>query len=359
MTIEGAYSRFAHLETVYLGCLARRTLVMRNVRAVVEAAARQADLVLPRPPRPLAGADRRRLGRARRGRDRRLDRRAGVLVGRARRRHRPARADRGLRRRPGRGCAGLRRPLRRGDERHRTRRLRERLRRARPSPWPASSGGALGRAARHVGTSSPTRGSCARWARTRRRASRRSSCGSCARSSTRPASPACASSSPAASTRRASASSRRRACPSTPTASARRCCAARTTSPPTSWCVNGGPLAKVGAVQPQPAPRARVVVRNRRTAPIPACGIGRRGGARRWIRADWVIAFSTASSSSGASKSSARSSAVDARLRERLDHRRRARDAAVAAADALLEPVERLALSPRPRARRRPRRPPP
>src|SRR4051812_11304062 len=31
MTIEGDYSLFAHLETVYLGCLARRTLVMRNV----------------------------------------------------------------------------------------------------------------------------------------------------------------------------------------------------------------------------------------------------------------------------------------------------------------------------------------
>ena len=28
MTIEGDYSVFAHLETVYLGCLARRTLVM-------------------------------------------------------------------------------------------------------------------------------------------------------------------------------------------------------------------------------------------------------------------------------------------------------------------------------------------
>ena len=31
MTIEGDYSLFAHLETVYLGCLARRSLVMRNV----------------------------------------------------------------------------------------------------------------------------------------------------------------------------------------------------------------------------------------------------------------------------------------------------------------------------------------
>jgi nicotinate phosphoribosyltransferase len=38
LTIEGDYALFAHLETVYLGCLARRTLVMRNVREVVEAA---------------------------------------------------------------------------------------------------------------------------------------------------------------------------------------------------------------------------------------------------------------------------------------------------------------------------------
>lgn len=38
MTIEGDYALFAHLETVYLGCMARRSLVMRNVRDVVEAA---------------------------------------------------------------------------------------------------------------------------------------------------------------------------------------------------------------------------------------------------------------------------------------------------------------------------------
>src|SRR5579859_1615915 len=38
MTIEGDYSLFAHLETVYLGCLARRSLVMRNVSEVVRAA---------------------------------------------------------------------------------------------------------------------------------------------------------------------------------------------------------------------------------------------------------------------------------------------------------------------------------
>jgi nicotinate phosphoribosyltransferase len=47
LTIEGDYSLFAHLETVYLGCLARRTLVMRNVRAVVEAAGGKPILFFP------------------------------------------------------------------------------------------------------------------------------------------------------------------------------------------------------------------------------------------------------------------------------------------------------------------------
>src|ERR687889_2307799 len=47
MTIEGDYSLFAHLETVYLGCLARRTLIMRNVRAVVEAARGKPILFFP------------------------------------------------------------------------------------------------------------------------------------------------------------------------------------------------------------------------------------------------------------------------------------------------------------------------
>lgn len=47
MTIEGDYTLFAHLETVYLGCLARRSLVMRNVRAVVEAARGKEILFFP------------------------------------------------------------------------------------------------------------------------------------------------------------------------------------------------------------------------------------------------------------------------------------------------------------------------
>jgi nicotinate phosphoribosyltransferase len=47
MTIEGDYALFAHLETVYLGCMARRSLVMRNVRAVVDAAHGKEILFFP------------------------------------------------------------------------------------------------------------------------------------------------------------------------------------------------------------------------------------------------------------------------------------------------------------------------
>src|SRR3954453_23897517 len=47
MTIEGDYALFAHLETVYLGSLARRSLVMKNVRDVVEAARGKPILFFP------------------------------------------------------------------------------------------------------------------------------------------------------------------------------------------------------------------------------------------------------------------------------------------------------------------------
>ncbi len=47
MTIEGDYSLFAHLETVYLGVLSRRTLVATNVRRVVDAAAGKSILFFP------------------------------------------------------------------------------------------------------------------------------------------------------------------------------------------------------------------------------------------------------------------------------------------------------------------------
>src|ERR1044072_1598080 len=47
LTIEGDYALFAHLETVFLGCLARRSLVMRNVRDVVASAAGKPILFFP------------------------------------------------------------------------------------------------------------------------------------------------------------------------------------------------------------------------------------------------------------------------------------------------------------------------
>ncbi|HLM32618.1 MAG TPA: nicotinate phosphoribosyltransferase [Gaiellaceae bacterium] len=47
MTIEGDYTLFAHLETVYLGVLARRTLISTNVRRVVEAANGKPILFFP------------------------------------------------------------------------------------------------------------------------------------------------------------------------------------------------------------------------------------------------------------------------------------------------------------------------
>ena len=47
MTIEGDYTLYAHLETVYLGVLARRTLVSTNVRRVVDAARGKPILFFP------------------------------------------------------------------------------------------------------------------------------------------------------------------------------------------------------------------------------------------------------------------------------------------------------------------------
>ena len=47
MTIEGEYTAFAHLETVYLGTLARRTLITTNVVRVLEAANRKPIIFMP------------------------------------------------------------------------------------------------------------------------------------------------------------------------------------------------------------------------------------------------------------------------------------------------------------------------
>ena len=47
LQIEGDYALFAHLETVYLGVLSRRTRIMRNVREVVAAAGGKPILFFP------------------------------------------------------------------------------------------------------------------------------------------------------------------------------------------------------------------------------------------------------------------------------------------------------------------------
>jgi len=47
MTIEGDYTLFAHLETAYLGVLARRTLITTNVVRVIEAARRKPIIFMP------------------------------------------------------------------------------------------------------------------------------------------------------------------------------------------------------------------------------------------------------------------------------------------------------------------------
>jgi nicotinate phosphoribosyltransferase len=47
MTIEGDYTLFAHLETCYLGVLARRTLIATNVRRVVQAARGKPIIFMP------------------------------------------------------------------------------------------------------------------------------------------------------------------------------------------------------------------------------------------------------------------------------------------------------------------------
>jgi nicotinate phosphoribosyltransferase len=47
MTIEGDYTLFAHLETVYLGVLTRRSLISTNVARVVEAASRKPIIFMP------------------------------------------------------------------------------------------------------------------------------------------------------------------------------------------------------------------------------------------------------------------------------------------------------------------------
>ena len=157
MTVEGDYTLFAHLETVYLGVLARRTLISTNVKRVLEAAAGKPIIFMP------ARHDHHRVqtgdgyaahvaGRARRRRDRRHHRRAVVVVGRPRDRHGPARADRRLRRQHGARGDEVRRVGAGRLQHRRARRLRERLRADVARGRPRAQGPPLGRPARHVRT---------------------------------------------------------------------------------------------------------------------------------------------------------------------------------------------------------------
>ena len=167
--------------------------------------ARQADLLLPRPPRPLARADRRRLGRARRRGDRRVDRRPGVLVGRARDGNRPARPHRRLRRRHGARRAQVRRPLRGADGRDGPRRLRQRLDRHGDRGRRRRSATGCGASGWTRATRSSTARCGRRWATSGRPASTSASCARSAPRSTTPVTGACGSSCPAASRSTASA----------------------------------------------------------------------------------------------------------------------------------------------------------
>ena len=150
LTIAGDYTLFAHLETVYLGALARRTLVSTNVRRVVEAAAPKPILFFP------ARHDH-WLVQTGDGYAAHVAGAIGVSTdaqsswwGGARHRHRASRVDRVLRRRHGRGCAAVRGVGAGRHERRRARGLRQRL------GADGSRGGAraraetVGREARHV-----------------------------------------------------------------------------------------------------------------------------------------------------------------------------------------------------------------
>ncbi len=239
MTIEGDYTSFAHLETLYLGVLARRTLITTNVVRVLEAANGKPIIFMParhdhhrvQTGRRLRGPRRRP---HRRPAHRRHDGRAGLLVGRQGRRHRASRADQRLRRKHRPRRHEVRRVGSRRHQRHGARRLREQLGRDGARGRAGARTAALGSQARHVRVArrpfALERAGrlqadwCERTARPEgARGARPTTASSTSRSS-----------SPAASTPSGSEPSRNAVCRSTPTGSARRSSAARTTSQPMS-----------------------------------------------------------------------------------------------------------------------------
>ena len=191
MTIEGDYTLFAHLETVYLGVLARRTLISTNTERVLRAANGKPIIFMP------ARHDHHRVqtgdgyaayvaGAMSGTRDRRHLRRAGVVVGRPRRRHRPA-----LARSPPttatpcsrrRSSPSGRRPTSASPSSSTSRTTRS------PPPWrsPTRSGRSSGASGSTPRASSSTGRSGRRWATSTRAGSTSASSARCARRSTPP-----------------------------------------------------------------------------------------------------------------------------------------------------------------------------
>ena len=202
MTIEGDYTGFAHLETVYLGVLARRTMIATNVKRGRRGRERQADHLHARPVRPPPRADGRRVRRLRgrvddRRADRDDDRGEHLVVGRQRDRDRAAFADRVLRRKHRARGDEVRRAHGSGRE-HRRRSSTSRTTRSEPrSRWRARWATGSGASGSTPRARSSTSRSGTRWATSTRAASTTGSSGRCARRSTGTASSGSRSSSPA------------------------------------------------------------------------------------------------------------------------------------------------------------------
>ena len=227
MTIEGDYTLFAHLETVYLGVLTRRTLITTNTARVVEAANGKPIIFMP------ARHDHHRVQTG----DGYAAYVAGAMIG----------AEIGVTSDAqaswwgGRGVGTVPHALiasyggntvlaatkfaewaPRRHEHRRPRRLRERLGAHRARGRARARAAALGRAARHLRPARRPLALGARWATSTRAASTSGSCARCATRWTRTASSGCGSSRPAGSPSTRSRTSSERASRSTPTASARR-----------------------------------------------------------------------------------------------------------------------------------------
>jgi hypothetical protein len=261
MTIEGDYALFAHLETVYLGGMARRSLVMRNVKGVVEAARGKPILFFPARhdhwlvqtgdgwSAHVAGA----IGVS-------TDAQASWWGGRG-----VGTVPHGLIAAYGGDTVAA--AVAFADRYHAEMNVtvlvdfeNDSPATARPSRTRSATGcGACGWT--RAGRSSTARCGTT-WSEapspTDRPASTSGWSPGRARRSTRPGTSGCGSSSPAASPPSGSPSSSARASPSTPTASARRCCAATTTSPPTSCAPMGCRRRRSGGASGTPSRLTRV-----------------------------------------------------------------------------------------------------